>query len=141
MAISNYTTKIDPHKTIGEITQILAKHGARETAITYDTDGIPVAVRFMLILSNKPLYFELPARANGVLEALRKDKVPKGLLTMEHANRVAWRIIRDWVEAQTALIKAEIAQPQEIFLPYLILKDGQTLFNKIKDDGTKLIEM
>jgi len=140
MAISNYTTKIDPHKTIGEITQILAKHGARETAISYDTEGTPVALKFMLILSDKPLFFELPARSSGVLNALRKDGVPKGMLNLQHANRVAWRIIRDWVEAQTALIKAEIATPQEIFLPYLLMKDGKTLFNKVQEGGTKLIE-
>lgn len=138
MAILNYTTKVDPHKTIGEINQILAKHGARETAISYDEAGEPIAVRFTLVLNNQPLNFELPARASGVLEAMRKDGVTKSLLNMQHANRVAWRILKDWVDAQTALIKAEIAEPQEIFLPYLMI-EGKTFFERVKGDTKKYL--
>lgn len=42
----NYTTKIDPAKTIGEIGQCLAKHGARKIITDYDETGQPTGLTF-----------------------------------------------------------------------------------------------
>ena len=44
------------------------------------------------------------------------------------AERVAWRIVKDWVEAQMAILESEMVQMDEIFLPYMVNDNGQTLF-------------
>jgi len=46
----------------------------------------------------------------------------------EHAYRVAWRIIKDWVEAQMSLLETEMVKMEEIFLPYVITPWGKTVY-------------
>ena len=43
------------------------------------------------------------------------------------AVRVAWRIVKDWVEAQMALVETQMVTTAEVFLPYAVMKDGRTL--------------
>ena len=53
--------------------------------------------------------------------------------------RVAWRILKDWVEAQMAIIEAEMASIEEVFLPYL-LRGDHTLYQEIENRGFLLLE-
>jgi len=139
MAILNYTTKIDFEKTIAEIAKVLVKHGANKIVTDYK-DNVPVAVTFCLIVNDTLVGFALPAKYSGVLKAMKKDgKVPRKLLTEEQALRVSWRIIKDWVEAQLALVESELADMAEVFLPYAITKSGSTLYKEIQADGMKMI--
>jgi Fe-S cluster biosynthesis and repair protein YggX len=55
--------------------------------------------------------------------------------TFEQACRVAWRIIKDWLEAQMALIRTQQVEMAEIFLPYLIDKTGRTFFQAVKENN------
>lgn len=48
MSLKNYTTSISVEKTIGEIEQILAKHGAKKILKDYDASGNITAVSFMI---------------------------------------------------------------------------------------------
>ena len=48
------------------------------------------------------------------------------------AVRTAWRIVKDWVEAQMALVKTQMATTQEVFLPYAVMKDGRTLSQHVE---------
>jgi len=139
MAILNYTTKIDSIKTIGEIQQILVSHGAKKIVSDYDDDGVPVNVTFCLIVRDQMTAFSLPANYAGVLRAMEKNKkVPRNLCTKEQAVRVAWRIVKDWVEAQMAIVEAEVAEMAEVFLPYTVTKSGNTLYKEIENGGFKL---
>lgn len=47
---------------------------------------------------------------------------------VEQSERVAWRIIKDWVETQMAILESEMVQMDEIFLPYMLNSKGQTVF-------------
>ena len=140
MAILNYTTQIKAEKTIMEIQQSLVKHGATKIIIDYEGQN-PKAVTFCLMLNDKIVGYALPANYTGVLKSMRKSpKIPKNLLTEEQALRVSWRIIKDWVEAQMALVEAELADVAEVFLPYAITKNGNTLFKEIEKTGVLLLE-
>ncbi len=139
MAILNYTTSIDAEKTIGEITKCLVKHGAHKIVADYK-DGLPSAVTFCLTIDDRMIAFSLPANYEGVLNSMKKDsKVPMRLCTKEQALKVSWRIIKDWVEAQMAIVEAKLADMAEVFLPYAIHKDGSTLYNYIKGNGMLLL--
>ena len=48
MPIKNYTTKIDVHKTLGEIHGSLAAHGARKVMFDYDQAGKISAICFSI---------------------------------------------------------------------------------------------
>lgn len=128
MPISNYTTKIDSMKTISEIQSMLMMHGA-EKIMVESRDKMPVSLTFMMVTAKGIISFRLPANYSGVLRVLLQDpKVPKAQRNEEQALRVAWRIIRDWTEAQLAIIEAELASIEQVFLPYAITKAGNTVF-------------
>lgn len=137
MPIHNYSTQINSEKTIIEIQKILVKHGANKIVIDYENQ-VPKAVTFCLTINERMVGFSLPANYRGVLKAMTKQKVPKRLLTQEQALRVAWRIIKDWVQAQAAIVEADLADLAEVFLPYAITPEGKTLYNQIKDTGMYL---
>jgi hypothetical protein len=133
MPILNYTTKIDPLKTITEIQVILAKAGARTINIDFDDTGQPQAVSFMVNVMDNWLNFRLPSNHAGVWNVLSDDPaVPRAMKTEEQARRVAWRITKDWVAAQMAIIDARQAELAEVFLPYAVMPTGKTLFQEMK---------
>lgn len=140
MAILNYTTKIDPHKTVGEIQQILAKSGAVGVSVEY-ADKEPAAVTFLVQIQGAYVNFRLPSNWNGVHKTLLRDNgVPRGFKTEAQARRVAWRIVKDWVEAQMALIEAGLAELPEVFLPYAVKADGRTVYEEFKNGILMLSE-
>lgn len=125
MPIKNYTTKIDIYTSLGEIQGALAKAGAQKIMVDY-VDGKPTGVTFALYRENFGLQgFTLPAAVDGTLRVFSKQNVKPD---REQAERTAWRNIRDWVLAQMALIESCDVPIDEVFLPYLINKEGQTLY-------------
>lgn len=141
MGILNYTTKISAERTIAEIQQILVKHGATKIMVDYE-DGKPSAVQFGLKLNNQLVGYKLPCNYTGVQQAMERDKsIRRDYKTEERAIWVSWRIVKDWVEAQMAIVEAGLALLPEVFLPYAVMKSGNTLFQHIKtEEGLKLIE-
>lgn len=139
MPILNYTTKIDPLKTIMEIQVILAKAGARTINIDFDDSGRPKAVTFVVKVVDNWVNFRLPSNHAGVQSVLWDDPaVPRSLKTEEQARRVAWRITKDWVAAQMAIIDARQAELAEVFLPYAVMPNGRTLFQEVRSGGLML---
>lgn len=136
MAILNYTTKIEASKTASEVQQILAKGGAKQISIDYD-EGIPSALTFTITYLEQPIHFRLPCNVEGVYKSLCNSKIPYAKKTMAQARRVAWRIIKDWTEAQLAIVESRQAQMTEVFLPYVVQEGGQTLFQKFTESTQK----
>jgi hypothetical protein len=133
MPILNYTTKIAPDKTVMEIQQILAKAGAKTISIDYDDLGFPIAVSFFVEIREYWVNFRLPSNYLGVQVVLEDDPaVPRSFKTQDQARRVAWRITKDWVSAQMAIIESRQAELAEVFLPYAVTKTGRTLFQDFR---------
>jgi hypothetical protein len=140
MAILNYTTKIDAFKTVGEIQSILVKHGAMNVSVDFD-QAQPVSLTFLVQLNGELINFRLPCNFMGVHRALTKDaSVPKSLKTQEQARRVAWRILKDWVESQMAIVESELATLPEVFLPYIVMPTGLTLYESVNQHGLKSLK-
>lgn len=125
MPIMNYTTKVDVFATLGEIQGQLVKHGAKKIMQDYDNDGHITALSFLIDTPNGPHGVKLPANVGAVRNVLTKQKVK---CDRDQAERVAWRIVKDWVAAQMAILESEMVQMDEIFLPYMLNDNGQTLF-------------
>jgi hypothetical protein len=45
----------------------------------------------------------------------------------QQAVRTAWCVVKDWVEAQMALVETQMLTSQQVFLPYALMSDGRTL--------------
>lgn len=127
MPIKNYTTKISAYKTIGEITGILAEHGARRIAQDYN-DGKVTAVCFSIDTPFGEQIVRLPANTDKVLKVLQKQRVAGA--DYDQAERVAWRIVKDWIDAQMAILESEMVEMSEIFFPYMLnnLETNETIY-------------
>lgn len=138
----NHSTQIDPLKTAGEISGLLAAKGAKSINIEY-SGGEPVGLSFIIAVPTPKgamdMAFRMPCNPDGALAAMRSSGVPRSFLTPQQAKRVAWRIQKDWVEAQLAFIQCEQASLAEAFLSYLIMPSGQTLFQRITQDPSRLL--
>ena len=139
MPILNYTTQIDVEKTVGEVQRILGKHQAQSIKTDYE-DSQVVALSFLLDIGGKKAGFRLPCDWRPVLQLMEQDpKVPRRLCDQTQAVRVAWRIIKDWVEAQMALVDTSMVKTEEVFLPYMMMKDGKTLAETMQTNPNFLL--
>lgn len=140
MPILNYTTQIDSYKTITEIQQILARSGAIKCVVDNNSLGNPTALTFCLNWNGMMTAFALPCNFEGVLRSMKKSpKVPRKLCTEEQALKVGWRIVKDWVQAQMAIVEAQLSSLPEVFLPYAVTRNGTTLFKHLENDKTLLL--
>ena len=135
MPLLNYTTKVDVFTTLGAIQGQLVKHGAKKIMQEYDEQQRLAAVTFLVDTPTGPRGIRLPANVDAVHEVLRRQKVK---CDREQAERVAWRILKDWVEAQMAILESEMVQMDEIFLPYMVNNNGQTLFEAYRTNQLML---
>lgn len=136
MPLLNYTTKISADRTVSEVMQILARAGATGVTVQYDpgTVGRPYGVIFGLLIQDREIAFKLPINIPGVQTIMENDKdVPKRLKNLSQAERVAWRIVKDWIKAQTAYIEAGQATMAELFFPHAINNNGQTFFEQFEN--------
>ena len=141
MAIKNYTTTINANKTIGEIQELLSKHGANAIMTEYN-NGEVIGLSFKIMTPRGEMGVRLPANTDRVLQVLRNQRKKNNQVkdTMEQATKTAWRIIKDWIDAQMAILETEMVEMEEIFLPYMINNDGQTLYQAFKNNQLRLGE-
>lgn len=135
MPLLNYTTKVDVYTTLGAIQGQLVRHGARKIMQNYDDAGNIVALSFLVETPSGPRGIRLPANVDAVHAVLTRQKVK---CDREQAERVAWRIVKDWVEAQMAILESEMVQMDEIFLPYMVNDQGKTLFEAYRNNQLRL---
>lgn len=136
MSVLNYTTTIAASKTISEVQALLAKHGAGRIAVDY-RDGEPSGLTFSLTTPHGPRLFTLPVDVDAMHRLLvaesRSGRLKGGksktvMESREQAERVAWRVIKDWLAAQLALVQTEMAAIDQVMLPYLQVDSERTLY-------------
>jgi hypothetical protein len=147
--ILNYTTEVAAEKTIGEITSMLVRKGARSISNHYRDDGGIDAVVFVMHVAGVPVRFQLPSNVEGVLAVMLKQKPYNPshhgwgkqdeylAKWRKQAERTSWRILKDWVEAQLALIESGQAETAQVFMPYALHQDGRTMYELFVESNQK----
>jgi hypothetical protein len=144
MALLNHTTEIDADRTAHEIAKMLSKAGARAVLTEYDPDSSQItAISFKMNVGDQDVGFRLPCDWRPVFEAMYKDQKPYSTHDKRYdrqqserrgqAVRTAWRIVHTWIKAQLAIIETKMVSTEQVFLPYAVMKDGKTLFEKMVD--------
>lgn len=138
MALLNYTTEIEAAKTLGEITGLLVAAKAQAIMTEFDGAGNPTVVSFKVMGRFGAMSFRLPcnhvAAGNVLNKQARAGKIPKRYLNdVTQARRVGWRIVRQWLEAQLALVELEMVPIEQIFLSYMQTDDGRTVYERLEE--------
>lgn len=139
MALLNYTTAVPVSRTIGQIQGLLVEAGARSIMTNYDDVGRPTGIAFAVQTLHGTRTFTLPVNANRVETVLKREKVAPRYATPEQAERVAWRIVKDWLEAQLAIIRTEMVTLDQVMLAYMHAGPaGETVFELYRDQQLAL---
>lgn len=136
MAIKNYTSKKSATATAAEIEELLIKHGAKMIQKEI-TNGNISAFRFVVDTAVGLVPIQLPVNVEAVYKILQKDRKTNRAVkvTMAQAERTAWRCLYDWTAAQMALIEIGMVKLEQVFLPYVVYKDGRTLYEAVAAKG------
>ncbi len=145
------TTQITVQKTAGEIIAELVKGGAVSVNADY-INGKISGLRWIMRIAGSDVLFDMPARVEPVYVVFSTRKGHKtGRSTdnrivfpvlWEQAERVAWRQLLRWCQAQLALIETGMVQAAEVFMPYIVVNaaTNQTLFQRMQETQFKMLE-
>ena len=143
--IKNYTS--NSKQTFDKIQKILSSHKANQILFEYDDNGKLKSLSFSLKIADKTIGFKLPARVESVEAIFYQNKKPRYSWReaeplddkeKDQAYRTAWANIRDWLDAQMALIDTGQVKIEEVFLPYAVNHEGKTYFEVVSRQGYQL---
>lgn len=124
MPLKNYLS--ESKNIFDKIQRILAEHGASKVMFDYGEGGRLVSITFGIKIGGKDAGFKLPARVENVVRIMYggEDRYgrPKEITEKqkEQAYRTAWANVRDWIDAQMAMVDTELLAPswEDLFAFY-----------------------
>ena len=128
MGLLNYTTKIDPDKTAAEIAPACPCTGRKP----FSPNTTPTAATCRRCRSRS-------SSTASRWASHQREKNRRIDPSREQAVRTAWRIVKDWVEAQMALVETQMVSTQDVFLPYAVMQDGRTLAERVRESPQFLL--
>jgi hypothetical protein len=136
------TTQIPAERTAAEISSCLVQAGASTIHTRYEAGKIAGLdwtmrvganeIRFAMPARIEPVYKLLCDRRSGYIYDTDKIRI------REQAERVAWRQLLRWVQAQLAMIDVGMVQSAEVFMPYMQQADGRTFFEYFESQQLRL---
>lgn len=131
MALKNYTTKVPANRSVQEIQDMLQKAGAIGVLMEYEKGtGRIEGLSFQIDFDGQKMAFKLPLQWREAQKVLAQEGNNRAG-DDDYAYRVAWRIMRDWVDVQVALITIKQVQLQQVFLPYAVQRNGHTVYENM----------
>lgn len=143
------TTEVPAERTAAEVSAELIKAGATQIATTYENCKV-TGLRWTMKVNGQDALFEMPARIYPVYKILMlrvgydvKYEPPsdkRNAKVWSKAERVAWRQLLRWVQAQNAMLETGMVQPMEVFTAYWIPPgSSETLFKTVMGQQFKAL--
>jgi hypothetical protein len=140
----NYTTSVPADKSAMECIAILVKHGARNVGLSISEARVPDGLDFIVTTPWGPQQFSLPVNISGTEKALkqawREHRIEPRFATPEQARRVAWRVIKDWLESQLALVEAGVADLPQVMLSFMKVGVDKTMYQAVVENQMQALE-
>lgn len=135
-------TEVKPEKTAAEVAACLIQAGAKSIATDYIM-GKVTGLRWTMEIHKRDVLFAMPTRVEPVYQILRKRRVgyigaQDEINLRAKAERVAWRQLLRWTQAQMAMIDCGMVKPAEVFMPYIEFAPGQSMFAALETGHQKL---
>jgi len=130
----NYTTTVAADKTAHECLVTLGKYGAKRAGLAYGKDRVPMGISFVLDTRWGERGYEIAVNFDGTQSALRaayrERKIERKYTEHAHAQKVAWRVLKMWLESNLALVEAGQVDPERALFPYMLLAPEHTVFDE-----------
>jgi len=134
------STSIDVGKSQRQISYLLREVGAERFATLTDIEKGRVGIQFFF--QGQPI--ELVVDISSIEERLEDTKKGPSMRGPEAAERVAFRLLLNWLENNFELVRWGVAEAVEVFLPYMILPTGGTvreLLIPVGPDGVRRLSL
>lgn len=135
------TTSVPAEKTAQEVCFVLVRAGATNINQQYENQKL-IGLRWTMKIRGNEVLFEMPARVDPLYNIMEKRVSPRTAWKVDRAKlrnqaeRVAWRQLLRWVQAQLAMIETGMVEPGEVFAPYISLAHG-TLYQCLVEGKIK----
>lgn len=153
MPLLNYTTEVPATRSIADICAMLQEGGAIAILMENDANREISAISFKLNTTFGEQAFSLPANVAAVQLALNaqimheqkhcrgKRKIPRSFYNNKaQATRIAWRIVKDWLEAQLAIHQLGAAKLEQVMIPFSVDATGKTFYARLVERGNLLLQ-
>jgi hypothetical protein len=138
VTIKNESTTITVDKTVGEIIGLLTRRGTTSVVTLYD-EGKVSGIIFTMKLEYGMRDYKLPVNSEGVLRVLKRGGAPARVQTPDQAARIAWRLAKEWLEVQIALVDAGLARLDEVLMPWALVDETRTMFEAYHENAMKAV--
>jgi hypothetical protein len=138
------TTEVPAEQSAGSITSMLVQAGATKVSMKY-LDRKIVGIEFYFQLGALEFPFEIPAKVSAIFDKLWAVRSPQyrtnrdKVNVLAQAERIAWRQLFRWVEAQCALIETGMVSNVQVFTPYMLVENGRTVFDLVMEQRFKAL--
>lgn len=148
--LKNYTTSQSVDQIVAKIQATLGAHGAKRISFDYDDAGQLSGIYFSIEVKGNMVDIKLPTKVDKVKEFLKRawesgeishKRGHEKTYGDDQVKKVAWANILDWIEAQMTFIDIEQVKLEQVFLPYVVNKQGQTLFEVFEKTEFKHLPM
>lgn len=141
----NYTTTIEGEKTALDCVTMLMRFGAKNVALSVGEEKLPDGLDFTIVLPwGVTRSYSMPVNVAGTEKALaraaRAGKIRSGFSNPAQAHRTAWRVLKDWLEVNLALIEAGAVELERVMLPYMRVSPTQDVYGAWVEDEMRQIE-
>jgi hypothetical protein len=130
----NYTTQVAAGKTAHECLAVLGRYGARRAGLAYGRDKVPMGISFVLDTRWGERGYEIALNFDGTAQSLdrayKDGRIERKYTGAAHAQRVAWRVLKMWLESNLALVESGLAEAERVLFPYMLLAPDHTLFDE-----------
>jgi len=138
MGIFMGTTQISAERTVGQVQELLARNNASQVLTEYETGQVS-AVSFTMVIAGRQIPFRLPCRYKAIASQIDQKPREDGEEYEKRLRRIAWRQLYRWIEAQCALIETGMVATEEVFMPYIQGRNGQTLFENFQKNTQAML--
>jgi hypothetical protein len=130
------TTEVPARASREKIMSVLVDRGARDISLQYDARRVS-GLSFCMVTKYGPMRFDMPLRVEALFQMLqterRRQRDQHVEQDRERADRIAWRQLLRWLEAQLGLMDMGMAEDAEVFMPYAVGHDGKTMFQTMTE--------
>jgi hypothetical protein len=143
------TTEVPAERTAAEVSAELIKAGATQINTSYE-NGKVIGIKWIMRINGIEALFQMPARIEPIYRILSKRRAGNTGRSTDgklyypdlwtKAERVAWRQLLRWTQAQNAMIETGMVQAAEVFFAYSVHPStGQTLFEHVVETQYKAL--
>lgn len=131
------TTSISVIKTCAEIEHVLIKHNVTAIMKTIDSGNVS-GMQFVYNDNGQSIPIKIPFRWQSIQKLAQSGKTGYNKTADEaQAKRVAARLELRWIQSMLAKVEVGMADMIEIFMPYIMVNEGQSFYEKLSTENFK----